>query len=393
MKITIQLIAIALTTAIAFFAILKEDFFKKHKKKLAKASMVALSIAFLVSIYLTIEQEKEADKAENDLVTERTKAEQRANNTIAKMDVSLDSVKSIQNSAQAILSNIKQQITFQEELNTTANSLAKKNQQIIESQREIYKNTERVVNPLFPLNIEISFEKPFAKANSSLFSNYDINVLISKMKDYLNSNYINRIKGATVQRDSKSKEIKYIFIEDIDSLFFLRNNISLENLFIQRHPISLIKKSKGNGSNVLNTQSQMHFSLESFANRKTNPCSKIVNSLIVDFESSKYFLLSSYYDCKFVPFQPWNNKTLTTANFGIKDLEDCDIVIGGFWNGTKLNAIALQAATGSHQSYYLRFDNSKLIPNNEFTHSYTHKITRKDVMNGFFRFRYLSFFE
>jgi hypothetical protein len=115
------------------------------------------NVRFIIVILLVVSafvQKKNDNDSETQQADQFTQTIHMADSALKGILTSYDSIRRIQ-------SSLDSQSKLQEKTNASAKELLLKNQQSVLIQNRIYKNIDRLINPLFPADILVSFEVKF----------------------------------------------------------------------------------------------------------------------------------------------------------------------------------------------------------------------------------------
>jgi hypothetical protein len=164
-----QIAILLLATTIAVLAEFKDVIKNSAKKTFRIVAIVLIAIALFLQVAVEILRslKEEADKIsqENDIANRKAKA----NETLDKIDTSLNKIKVIQG-------KIDSQLSILKESNDMSKSLLLKSNEIVKSQNEAYKNSSRIIDPLVPLTVRIYYEASLNDQNLKGLKQYALHV-------------------------------------------------------------------------------------------------------------------------------------------------------------------------------------------------------------------------
>lgn len=176
----------------------------KTKSRLRVAAISLLVIIFIGTSIYTYKEWVGNQKADKE------KREQ-FNNTVQP---TFDTLKSAKKSISHILDSIKIQLEIQKENNQLSRRLTEENIKILASQKAINKNTQQLLNPIFPLTIHMSIEIPF---QDGLLD--PVNKYVSKLLTEYNDNPGLVKPNVEVIRSFLKDRIEGFAFEDINAFY------------------------------------------------------------------------------------------------------------------------------------------------------------------------------
>lgn len=352
LELILQLLCIVVTTALGYIAILSDKPFTKSKKRYSIFAIILLTVAFAGSGLIAKKQYEKERESFADEEKEREKAALRARSTMAKIDVTLNEIKAVQRAANVILDSTKEQLAKQDESNLISMELIRKNEKLLRAQLEVFDNTERALNPIFPMNANITVSIPFnGKIGSQAheqrgFERFE--KTISQIRDYLDANPDKTVRGIESFRNPRTKMVIAIFIKDIDSLSAEQYKTT-DGLFDRYHQVVITRRDH-KGKKMVKT-AELNFSLAHNVGHIATPCEKTKNSITVLYAQKLYLLTTDYYRCSSPVSFFYSSRV-----FGMNDLPFCSIGVQSFYKDMHLVDIGLYPIKGNNQNCLIEFD-------------------------------------
>lgn len=370
----VQFGLIIFTIIINFIAEIKQETKGvKEKRKLRNYTFILLIGILSLSCYNVFDQYRDAAKAKKEADGEIVKRNKeynssmaKANSTIIKLNQAFDTLKRVQETAYSLTDKMQSQLRLQEE-----------NTKILIGTN---KNVDKLLDPLFPMDISITITIPIGKFPFNLAGDdkrkTDFESTLGNIKNYLEKNSSNFIYGA-YQYVNASGKVNFLMFEDLDSVNF-KNANHLKSPFISYYAFSVLYPPpyviKGK---IVNPSRQLYFNLNNYGLRSTeNSCGRIKKSLIVSYSENKYILTTIFYNCTNLT----SISESSSQKFSTTDLIQSCLQVESFGKGVELIDIGFYPLSGLNQNYVFEFNpkEASYNPIAEGMHGYSHIISKND---------------
>jgi hypothetical protein len=322
------------------------------KSVLARANIIAIVASIpLQIIILVIDSNEKKDQA--------TKQKNTDEALIANFKTTIDTANETLKSTRAVLDSLKQiqaqvlsQLELQRRLNLQAGSILSLNQKITGQERQIYRNVDQLLNPIFPLDITIIITFPFDEENVAGLREF-ATVLMTKQGDIPGS------KKIEIQKIGNEVSAEIVRPDSI-----LKDNALNEFYALTNYNISFIKGKRALTFNLSTSDK----SWKSF-----------YSTLIIDYTHKKFMIKLGFNDCQFTTnqFTP-----LSTGNLSFNDIVGSTFKFFPVAGVSKYNLliVGLIPKSGLRTEYRLLFNKENDHYSDRFNEKwYIHKIGQWDL--------------
>ncbi len=273
-----QIFLIVLASIFSAIAEIREGLSKEKKKNLRWISLSILFTSLLFSMGLVI---YENYNSAEDLKEQ----ERRYNIADSKLTRTAKSLETIHRSANTILDSMEKQLIMQKEITKSSQTLLLKSQLILNSQKNLTDNVDKIINPFFPLLIKIGVEIPFNNQHMQPLVSY-VNNLKTKYDQ------APKIKNDWFQMPAISDQ--RVYFDDAKAVFELHKlDLSLFNTDPEITFIDDIESLIGRG----NAKLSFRFHLPAYGKNKSRyTLSADLSKKVFLIEISHYELSSIYID-------------------------------------------------------------------------------------------------
>lgn len=303
-----QIILLIASTILSLFSLLVNESKGKLKKYFIVLSVFLMIISLGISVSISIDELEEKGKAKEELITNFQRTINKGDTSIQKISIAIDSLDKLQTNSRIIIDSVSKQIELQNFLIQNSKELLQRNDSILSKQSDIYNTSDRVLNPLFPLWINMKLEVPFENQPLKSYCDYlyEIKKCIEDSGFACNISDDSASYGYRLYKGT-SLDTLNLTVFKIKSIFF--NNPILNPYHFK---ISIINTNKNH-----------------FTGRRQLGFEKIMTlflpvvryDVLVDFKHQKLQFNFSYFikDPSFDPF-------LTNTLIGANDLRKCLLV-------------------------------------------------------------------
>jgi hypothetical protein len=354
--------ALVITTLIAVFSHILS--YKEHKgtshNVLSWIVMVFLILSFGISVTGAL---KEKDEKEALLSLEGNRFDttlmqlQTANQRLIRI---VDSLRQVQDTIIMTNRMVGDQLQMQQEIGITTKKIQIKNENLLTSQIEIYKNTGRNLHPLFPLTLQVEFAIPFNSQGVKALAEY-----VTALKDSIEKNPKNTTTSLQLGDiiDSKVTRLRFGYNSKnkLDTIFDVGKFIN------PKLDISLIKGSFKDIQTHNHRIPQMHFEISDHLNREID--------VIAFMPTETIHFIVTYKNYTYEGSGAGSN-----IFFGSDELLNCYLLgcIHTYWSDKViLKLIKFYPTHGHLEKCFVRFEEGDTIYHNNSQYYY-HKIVKRN---------------
>ena len=160
-----QIFLLLVSTLLGISSLVVNESRGKLKKTFIWISLILMIIVLGISVGISLDESDEKKKDKEDITINFQSTLKKGDTTIEKINLAIDSLKIIQSNSRSIIDSLSKQIYLQQLTVRTSEELVQKNQNIFTKQNDIYNTSDRILNPLFPLWINLKIEIPFETSN------------------------------------------------------------------------------------------------------------------------------------------------------------------------------------------------------------------------------------
>lgn len=275
----------------------------------------------------------------------------KADSSISLLVQTFDSVSHLQKIAYALVDSMRNQLQLQKLNLARSGDLLFKNEEIVQKETDIFQRVDRMVNPLFPIDLEYDITIPFSDHRVAPIVAY-----FNNLRDLSPKQSDKSIAGMARMWPIDKDTVNGFIVGRMDSILkTLPNYYQMDRLFNQVGFIMSIVKGVDKFSDITQRTPQLHFSVTNTVKGQTV---RHKQRWMVDLESQCFRLTEKFTGLEFISYASNSN-----MSFGFNDLKDCAVIIfpQSYLNYT-LTSLELITPAGLNQQAYIDFsDKDRLM--------------------------------
>jgi hypothetical protein len=287
--------------------------------------------------------------------------------TIAKADTTLKKLSSTYDNIRAVQDNIDKQLVLQKAITVKANLLSRQNQEITKKQEGVYKNVDRIINPLFPLHFYVSMSVSFQ--NDNVIALRD-SILKLKTTFDATHKFIDSINGISFLKtllghDNDNRIDTSEMATAFKPIKLFNNDIEQKMLKLCRFELSIVKAN-----------TYMNFYIPG-ATDKFNKNDII--DITADFSHKKFYITVEYFHVEYLK-DTWNP---STGILGFNDLANSKFIIRPilYKDSYEITVVSFGPENGLEKYYLFSLTPKDRLYTNQCW-EYRHMITLEDLSDN-----------